>query len=173
MSFPRVSIRTILFVVLLVAADLACLRFFAVPYAPLGLVYGMVGILPMANLLAIAGYRSFSRRTLRRPFFLGFATSAMLANLIWLNGWLAADERSLMAWNRWMTETLRGHPFFSSTSLLIGSGPASQAVAFAYLISFIILATLPQLLLAISGGRAATHLAAASRRGDSSPASLP
>jgi hypothetical protein len=78
MSTPQFSIRSTMFAVLLAAANCALLPLAFVHYAPMGLVFGVFGIFPMANILAIACYRNLSRRTAGRPFFLGFALTGSL-----------------------------------------------------------------------------------------------
>jgi hypothetical protein len=119
MALPQVSIRAILFAVILVAADCASLRLVIGSYAPYGLVFGLLGILPMANVLAIACYRSLSRRTTRQPFFVGFALSGALAVLVWFNLCLGADEKRLAALNAWLAKTLEGMPLLQDIAFLI------------------------------------------------------
>jgi len=100
-----------MFAVLLAAANCALLLSGFQPGAPLGLVFGVLGILPMANILAIACYRNLSRRTAGRAFFVGFGLTGALLVLVWFNVCMTADEKRLRAFNTWMSRTVEDIPF--------------------------------------------------------------
>src|SRR4051812_39433397 len=97
MVFPQLSVRTILLVVSLIAADCAALRAIAGGSVHVRVVVGLFGILPMSNILAIASYRYLSRHAISQPYFLGFGSSGAVAILIYLLFCLTADEERLMS----------------------------------------------------------------------------
>src|SRR4051794_573928 len=118
MSFSRFSVRAILLVVLLIAADCAAFRMVIWGYAPLGLVFGMFGIFPMVNLLAVVCYRGFLQRRYRRPFFVGFTSSGAVVVLIWLNVFLLADEKPLTTFLRDVNQLLAGMTFSANGAFI-------------------------------------------------------
>ena len=91
MRLPRFSLAAAMLGVVLVAVDLAALQYL---YSPTDTFVGnshylVMSVLPMVNVLAIVGFRCFSRRRLRdRPFFLGFLAVGLAAML----GHIACDR---------------------------------------------------------------------------------
>ncbi len=165
MSIPQFSIRSIMFAVVLVAANCAVVPSVFVLYAPLGFIFGVFGILPMANILAIACYRNLSRRTAGRAFFVGFAVTGALVVVVWFNVCMTANENRLVAFNIWMNRTVKELPFVQDVASLIGSTLGSNIYNFIiYLLFFILLTTLPQLLLALMAGCVARRFTAAVAR---------
>jgi hypothetical protein len=155
----QISLRSILFGILLVAADCAALRF-ALGDRTYGLVFGIFGILPMANILAIACYRSLSRRMAARPSFVGFVSSGAIAILLWFNWCLSAEERRLGAFGTWMNQTLRSIPFVYDISNYIDNQFARALyLGFVHLFFLASMTALPQLFLAVLGGWVARRLA--------------
>jgi hypothetical protein len=166
MSVPQFSVRSTSFAVLLIAADCALLRLVIGGYPPMGLVFGVFGILPMANILAIACYKNLSRRTAGRPFFVGFGVSGTLLVLVWFNVCMTADEKRLTAFNNWMNRTVKDiasvHDIARSIEIIIDPGLYYATV---YVFFFTLLTTLPQLLLALFAGWVARRFRAAVRPG--------
>jgi hypothetical protein len=166
MSLPRFSIRAMIFAVFLVAADLAALGLIG-PYALDGLRFGLLSILPMSNILAVASYRASTRRTPGRAFLIGFVLAGALAVLIWFHLFLMADERRLVAMLNWYAETLVDNVRYYITTNKIFYVIVCLIIS---LILFVSLSVLPQMVVALSGGWIARRYAARSR---SSVASLP
>lgn len=161
MSMARFSIRSILFAVFLVAADCALLTPIS-GYCPLGYVFGVFGVLPMTNILAIACYRNLSRRTAGRPFFAGFTLTGLILVVAWFNVCMTADEYRLMKFNHWMNRAIRGisflHDFANAIDIAI---PRELIFLIVYLSFFALLTAGPQLLLALFVGWVARRFTAA------------
>ena len=161
MSIARFSIRSVIFAVFLVAANLALLMPIS-GYCPLGYLFGVFGMLPMANILAIACYRKLSRRTAVRPFFTGFGLTAAFLVVLWFNLCMTADENQLTAFNRWMNRTILDISFLHDVANLIDIRILRDLFSLImYLSLFTLLTAVPQLLLALSGGWVARRLTAA------------
>lgn len=79
MSLPRMSIRAILFGVLLIAVNCAALRLVG-GYASCGLVFGVFSILPMSNILAVACYDRKDTHCKPNPVPLGSVRSFKASN---------------------------------------------------------------------------------------------
>jgi hypothetical protein len=161
MWVPRVSVRGLLFATLLIAADMAALRLTFCGYPSLGLSLGMLGVLPMANLLAILGYRNVCRRTHRRPFFAGFVVTGALTLLGYFHLCLSADDRQLVALNIRVARLLDRTPGVTAAATLI----ANHDVKFVYyaiinVTYYACLTTLPMIVLALTGGWAIRRFAA-------------
>ena len=79
MKLPRPSIRTMIVLVLVIAADCAVLRYVlgGAVERP-GIEFGILGVLPMVNVLALGLYR-ISRRRDGLPFLIGFEAFGLLA----------------------------------------------------------------------------------------------
>jgi hypothetical protein len=170
MSIPQFSIRSIIFAVFLVAANCALLTPIS-GYCPLGFLFGVVGVLPMANILAIACYRNLSRRTLGRPFFAGFALTGALLVVVWFNVCMTADENRLTAFNRWMNRTVLGISFLHDIAYSIDIAILRDLFFLIVYVSFFTLLTaVPQLLLALFGGWVARRFTAAP---NATPPSVP
>jgi hypothetical protein len=161
MSIARFSIRSIAFVVFLVAANCALLMPIS-GYCPLGYLFGVFGMLPMANILAVACYRNLSRRTARRPFFAGFALTGALSVVLWFNVCMAADEYRLTAFNTWMSRTIFEISFLHDIANSINIAFAHDLFFLIVYLSFLtLLTTVPQLLLAVFAGWVARRFFAA------------
>ena len=105
MTRPRISMRALLFAVLLIAADCAIIRLgIAAMTGGIGLVFGLFGVLPMANLLAIGAYRLVSRRAAGRRFLIGFELSGLVVILVLFNLCLMIDEKWLLSYDSWMID---------------------------------------------------------------------
>jgi hypothetical protein len=157
----RFSIRTLIFVVFLVAANLALLMPIS-GYCPLGFVFGVFGMIPMANILAIACYRKLSRRTAGRPFFAGFALTGAILVVVWFNICITADEHRLTAFKNWMNRTIFGISFLHDIAYSIDISIARDLLfLIAYLSLFTLLTVVPQLLLSLFVGWAAGRFSAA------------
>ena len=161
MSIARFSIRTIIFAVFLVAANFALLKPIS-GYCPLGFLFGVLGMLPMANILAIACYRNLSRRTAGRPFFASFALTGSLLVVVWFNVCMTAAESRLIAFNTWMNRTIFGMSFLHDIAFSIDSAiPHDLFFLIVYLSFFALLTAVPQLLLALFVGWVARRFSAA------------
>jgi hypothetical protein len=161
MSIARFSIRSVIFAVFLVAANCALLMPIS-GYCPLGFLYGVFGMLPMANILAIACYRNLSRGTAGRPFFAGFALTGWLLVVVWFNVCITAAEYRLFAFNVWMNQTVWDTPFLHDIANSIDIAiPRNLFFLIVYLSFFGLLTTGPQLLLALFVGWVARRLTAA------------
>jgi hypothetical protein len=168
MPIPQVSILSLSFGVLLIAGNCAALRMILGGYAPHGLVVGVFSILPMSNILAVACYRSLTRRTSRGPFLLGFGLSGALAILVCFHFCMTADERWFLAFNSWFVSK------FARINRLLGRVAyfvdcfdnaflKNAYYAVLNLSLLFSLTALPQLLVALSGGWIARRYAARSR----------
>jgi hypothetical protein len=175
MSIARFSIRSIIFAVFLVAANCALLMPIS-GYCPLGYLFGVFGVLPMANILATACYQNLSRRTAGRPFFAGFALTGAIVVALWFNVCMAADEYRLTAFNTWMNRTIFEISFLHDIANSINL-PFAHDLFFliVYLSFFTLLTTVPQLLLALFAGWVARRFFAAltSRRRVAIDATMP
>lgn len=152
MPLPRMSIRGILFGACLIAGDCATLRLLG-GYPQIGLVFGVLSVLPMANVLAVACYRRLARCASGEPFFVGFGLSGALLILVWFNLSLTADEQQLTALNAWFAAILESIDVLAD----IGSSIENQAVKMCYygvvnISAFCLLTAVPQLLVALSCG---------------------
>jgi hypothetical protein len=156
------SIRAMLFGVLFIAGNCAALRLVIRGYPPLGLVFGVFFIVPMSNILAVACYRSLTRRTSARPFFVGFELSGALAILVCFNFCLTADEKRLMAMNAWLSSTLETIYLFENTNLNFGNLFINMLCYSIIFSVFVSLTALPQMLVALTGGWIARRYAAIS-----------
>jgi hypothetical protein len=153
MPLPRLSIRAILFVVLLVAADLTAFRIVVSGYATPGLVVGVFGILPVSNLLAIVAYRNLSRTSMGRPFFVGFASSGVLAILVYFYLCLTVDDRRLMSFMLWVARAVEDLRLVKYLGSNLSSGTSRLSYHHAVkLLSFAALTTFPMVILALFGG---------------------
>jgi hypothetical protein len=161
MSIARFSLRSVIFAVFLVAANCALLTPIS-GYCPLGFLFGVFGVLPMANILAIASYRNLSRRTAGRPFFAGFALTGALLVVVWFNVCMTAPEYRLFAFNTWMNQVLSDISFLHDIANSIDIAIAHDLVfLIAYLSFFTLLTAVPQLLLALFIGWVARRFTAA------------
>ena len=152
MSIARFSTRSIIFAVFLVAANCALLMPIG-GYCPLGFLFGVFGMLPMANILAIACYRNLSRRTAGRPFFAGFALTGALLVIVWFNACMTAAEYRLFAFNVWINQTVFDVSLLHEIAISIEAAiPRNLFFLIVYLSFFGVLTTGPQLLLALSVG---------------------
>lgn len=125
MRWLRLSITSLMIVLLILAADLAWLRWFLIQgrrslfgLHPMGLD---LGIIPMARALAMGGFLIASRRRRSRPFLVGFTTSGSVALMAYfaccllapqvldralrslrpaLNGWSERDS-FVSSWRPW------------------------------------------------------------------------
>jgi hypothetical protein len=163
MPLPRMSIRGVLFGAFLIAGDCATLRLLG-GYARIGLVFGVLSVLPMANVLAVACYRSLARRASGEPFFVGFGVSGALLILVWFNLCLTADEKQLTAINAWFASILENIEVLAD----IGSSIENQTAKMCYyavvnIFAFALLTAVPQLLVALSCGWLARRYAGKSR----------
>ncbi len=172
MSLPRLSIRAMLFGVLLVAGNCAALRLLG-RGALVGLIFGIFSVLPMSNILAVACYRRLTRKSPVGPFFIGFSLSGAMAILIWFNFWLMADER-------WLTSALKGFErgldksigYFTYYTFNIDKNLIKIPYYIIVFVSaFVLSGTLPQMILASTGGRIARRYLAKSST--TSPGSRP
>ncbi len=157
------SIRGLLFGAFVVAID-GALFLPLMSGGTLRVVLGMMGALPMVNILLIVCYRNLCRGTVKRPFFLGFAALGAIAVVVWFHGCLSADEDWLQSFNRWFARTLEGAPYVEEIGATIDNdsmvlkGIYYSFVNLTFLWSFTFL---PQLVIAIAGGWLAVGLAAA------------
>jgi len=165
MSLPRLSIRAMLFGVLLVAGNCAALRLLG-SYAPLGLGLGIYSSMPMSNIVAVAFYRALTSRTPRRPFLVGFGLSGALAVLLCFNLFLIADERQLADFLNWYIDKFVNYVQSFAT---ITNRSCTIFSLLVNLILFVCLSVLLQMLVALSGGWIARRFAARSRPIVSSP----
>jgi hypothetical protein len=160
MSLPRFSIRAMLFGVLLVAGNCAALRLRG-SYPSLGLGLGIYSAMPMSNILAIAFYRAFTRRTPRRPFLVGFGLSGALAVLLCFNLLLMDDERQLSAFLNWhIDNVVKDIYLFTTLSKITCTILCQLVILFIFICSSVLLQTL----VALSGGWIARHAAAPAGR---------
>jgi hypothetical protein len=154
-----------MFGVFLAAANSALLPSVFVPYAPVGLVFGVLGILPMVNIVAIVCYRARPRRPAGRALSVGFALTGALLAVVWFNVCMTADEKQLMAFNAWMYRTVTENPFVHGIALSVDSVTGSSSYLYItlliHLILFILTTTVPQLLLALIVGWVAHRITAA------------
>jgi hypothetical protein len=156
---PRVSMRASLFVVFLIAANCAASRLVFGGHARQGLVFGLFGIWPMANVLAVACYRGLSSGRVGRPFFLGFGLCGALAIIGWLNFCLLADEAVFLGFSIWMAQTLEGLPFVLAFVAWCPYPAVAMALGAVLTVAFCCLLTaVPQMLLALCGGWVAERL---------------
>ena len=89
MRLPRFSLATAMLWVILAAVDLAALHYLYSPTNSLEPHFLVMSVLPMVNVIAIVGYRYFSRRgSPGRPFLLGFLAAGLAAML----GHVACDR---------------------------------------------------------------------------------
>jgi hypothetical protein len=160
MSIARFSIRSIIFAVFLAAANCA----FLMPisgYCPLGYLFGIFGVLPMANILAIACYRNLARRRAGRPFFAGFALTGVILVVGFFNICLTAEEYRLRNFNTWMNRTIFETSFLHDIASSIDMAfPRELFFLIIYLSFFALLTTVPQLLVALFAGWAARRFTA-------------
>lgn len=157
MSSPRLSVRSILFGVLLIAVNLAAVRAI-VEGASFGLTFGLFSTLPMANLLAMCCYRKFTSETVG-PSFASFAVLGILSILGWLNFWLTTDAR----W--WMSSLKRVESQIDVVLPMVTRDPGISIATYSILIVLfhLLAGFLPQLLIALSGGWLARRYAATPR----------
>jgi hypothetical protein len=166
----RFSIRSILFAVFLIAADCALLKPIG-GYCPLGFVFGVSGMLPMANILAIACYRNVSRGTAGRPYFAGFALTGAILIVVWFHVCMEAPDNRLLAFNTWINRTIFGISFLHDVAISIDNVIPHDLFFFIVYVSFFTLMTaVPQLLIALIAGWVARRFAAAL---NSTPSSVP
>lgn len=149
MSLPRLSIRSILFAILLLAVDFAALRAMVAGSA-FGLTFGILSILPMVDVLAVACYRRLTLTANKpvRPSFAGFGLMGSMAVLLWLNYWLMADGGQWMSMlKRFETQADRVILFYSRNKGVNIIFYLTMTVVFHLATGF-----LPQLTIALTGG---------------------
>jgi hypothetical protein len=161
MSIARFSIRSIMFAAFLLAANCALLLPIS-GYCPLGYVFGIFGVLPMANILAIASYRNLARRRAGRPFFAGFALAGVILVAVFFNVCMKAEEYRLRAFNNWMNATIHEASFLHEIATSIDMAIARDLFfLIVYLSFFALLTTVPLLIVAIFAGWSARRFTAA------------
>ena len=165
MSIPRISIRSLVFTVSLVAGDCAALRMSLSESAPYGLMFGMFAILPMSNILAVACYRCLAGRRLGRPFFLGFGSSGAAAMLVCFYFCMMVDARRLHDINFYFAKIFNTVNLFIQRYVIYFKDNNIRQVYYAILnISLLFLLTITaQMFVALCGGWLARRYAARSR----------
>jgi hypothetical protein len=165
MFIARFSVRSLMFAVFLVAANCALLAPIG-GYCPLGYLFGMLGVLPLANILAITAYRTLSRRTAAQPFFVGFVVTGVILIVAWFNVCTTADDSRLRAFNQWMNQMIVEMPVLQNIAYAIDMViPRGSVSLLAYLSLFALLTAAPQLLLSLLAGRLARRFAGSDRSG--------
>ena len=147
---PRLSIRTMIFVVLVIAADCAVLRHALDDgIEQPGVQFGVLAVLPMVNILALGLYRGGGGL----PFLIGFEAFGLLAVLLFAgcfilspSDWISELDHVLVGFFKQYdsyNELLKhaGSSIFARTSLL-AIGVTTLALLFGT----------PQFLIALSGG---------------------
>jgi hypothetical protein len=118
-----------------------------------GLLFGVLGILPMANVLAIGLYRIAYHRPSRRPFLVGFELSGLAAIAAWLDLALAIDQRRLIANLDWIYESFENSEFGFNLDVYLND---RDLWVICFLVGFLAVytstATLAQLLVGLLGG---------------------
>lgn len=150
MTIPRFRIAWLMVAVALVAVDLGAIRGLFEFRDTFSELVG-VGVLPMANLLAVGAAVGAARRRFP-PFLAGFevfGAAAMLACLTW--AWLSPNSLTLGLLRLLIPVT---HHFRTE---LFGVGPANYAIAG-------LLLSLPQVGFALLGGGLASFVARRRRR---------
>ena len=150
---PRLSIRTMIVLVLVIAADCAVLRYVlgGAVERP-GIEFGILGVLPMVNVLALGLYR-ISHRGDGLPFLIGFEAFGLLAVSIFAGcfiitpvDWLTGLDRAIfgffMGFEPYRALRTHADSSLSARSSVVAIGLTSIAALF----------TPPQLLIALAGG---------------------
>ena len=154
MTIRRISIRSLVFAVLLVAGDCAALRLGLGGPTPYGLMVGILAILPMSNILAVACYRSLAARSSGRPFFLGFGLSGALAVLACFYFCMMIDAVELHRINLRFAHMFRISDGFIQKHIIYFKNNNARDIYHGVLnITLLSLLTItPQVLVALSGG---------------------
>jgi hypothetical protein len=146
---PRFTIATLGFVVVLLALDFAWMRLLhpargrsIFAFAAQGFD---LGILPMANVLAVVAYSMLSRRDRPHPFLLGFLAGGLVA-IVGFMAW---------CWVSPKTVVLLIFPLYRAWSLVQPVSNAGTSILVVGGLSFV----LPQLLIAALGGLIARRFA--------------
>ena len=152
MTMPRVSLRTMIALVSIIAADCAVLRYVVSPGVPSQVWMGVMAVLPMTNLLAIALYLLSHHRG-RRPFLIGFLASGLLAVLILVTCFLLTPRPWLRAFETTIDAYLKTSPTYGELQRQVGTFVYAKGSIIAIVqATMTVLFTPPQLLLALIGG---------------------
>jgi hypothetical protein len=154
MPIPQVSIRSLVCSVLLIAGDCAAVRMGLAGSAPLGLTIGILAILPMSNILAVASYRGLASRGSRRPFLLGFGSAGATVMLMCFYAFLMTDAACLHRLNVQFAGIFDLANRFTQRHIIYFRDNDSRNLYYAVLnvALLLLLTTTPQLLVALFGG---------------------
>lgn len=162
MLIPRISIRSLVFAVLLIAGDCAALRLGLGGPAPYGLMVGILAILPMSNIVAVACYRGLAARTSGRAFLLGFGLSGAVAVLACFYFCLIVEASELHRINSRFANLFNILNIFIQRYIIYFRDSNTREIYHAVLnLSLLAFLTLtPQMFVALSGGWLARRYAA-------------
>jgi hypothetical protein len=153
MKLPRFSLRTLVFAVVIFAADCAVLRIIGyLSGADTQMVLALFGVLPMANAIAIGLYRLAMRADSRRPFLIGFVFAGAVGAGAWVRFCLTMDDPSILNLLE-LLEKVAAHSPISPGSLSRSSSSGESVGFFVSFVSaLVVLSASPQFAFGLFGG---------------------